>query len=109
MAYVERPFSADVIHLDGSAVVAVCGELDIATAPVLCKAVAEILSSHLEEVALDLSGVTFVDVAGLRALVDLQELAVISGTELQLRNVPDLAVRVIRFARFDLLLDFVGG
>lgn len=43
----------------------------------------------------------------IAALVDVRELAAMAGTQLDLRNVTDLALRVIRLARFDELVEAV--
>jgi anti-anti-sigma factor len=50
---------------DGSAVVSVAGELDVATAPELARALARIDG----DVTVDLSGATFADPSGLRVLL----------------------------------------
>ena len=48
-------FFANVVHEDGSLVLALTGELDIATAPALRRTVADLLSPHLRAVTLDLA------------------------------------------------------
>jgi anti-sigma B factor antagonist len=54
---------------DGTASLEVRGELDIGTAPQLAEAVDAALDDGCREVVLDLAGTTFVDSAGLGALV----------------------------------------
>jgi anti-anti-sigma factor len=52
----------------GVTTIALDGELDPATVPVLISTVADRLQDGQERVVIDLGGVTFIDCAGLRAL-----------------------------------------
>jgi anti-sigma B factor antagonist len=58
-------FTVVVEHLDGAVLVCPVGELDLATAPVL-EQVLETFVGGPPAIDLDLSGLTFVDRAGLR-------------------------------------------
>ena len=62
-----------VQHRDGVVVLAVEGEIDIATAPVLDAAVADALAEKPAALVIDLSGVTFLASAGVRILVQTAE------------------------------------
>jgi anti-sigma B factor antagonist len=95
------PLRAEIFHLDGTAVVRVSGELDLATGEMLRCAIAEIVTSNLRRVTLDLRELTFVDVAGLRALVDVSEMASVSSAEFRLSAVTDATRRAIRLAGFE--------
>ena len=97
----ESLFSANALHQDGSLVLALTGELDIATAPVLHRAVDELLSPHLKAVTLDLAELSFVDVVGLRALVDVKRHVGDAGAAFRLCSVNDSTQRVMQLARFD--------
>jgi anti-sigma B factor antagonist len=68
MAIDPSGFSISVSDSDGRAVVAVRGELDLATAPELEQAVLERLDAG-QDVILDLRGLQFMDSSGLRVLV----------------------------------------
>ena len=96
----ELPFSVNVVHEDGSLLMALAGELDIATAPVLRQAVDELLSPHLRAVTLDLATLDFVDVTGLRALLDVKEMVAGVPVDFQLCSPSDRTLRVIRLAGF---------
>jgi anti-sigma B factor antagonist len=63
-------------------VLVISGELDLGTAPQLLREVAEALSEGHSTVHLDLSGVSFIDCAGLRALIIGQRDARRSGRKL---------------------------
>jgi anti-anti-sigma factor len=66
--------------------VIVSGELDLNTAPRLREAVHEALSEGPPTVHLDLSKVSFIDCAGLQALIICQRNARLRGGELLLRR-----------------------
>ena len=53
----------DLVHLDGSALLAVTGKIDMETAPLLQKVLAQV-STFKVPVVLDFSGVTFMDSSG---------------------------------------------
>jgi anti-sigma B factor antagonist len=54
----------------GTSVLAVEGELDLATAPRLKAPLLDVASRHQDRVVIDLSGLTFIDSTALRLLVD---------------------------------------
>jgi|tagenome__1003787_1003787.scaffolds.fasta_scaffold20001870_1 anti-anti-sigma factor len=61
------PFGVQTLHVDGSAVIAITGEVDVATADRLWDVIEQTLTSGTPLV-LDMHGVTFFDVSGLRVL-----------------------------------------
>lgn len=67
-------------------VVAVAGELDLASYPRLEQAIDQVSGSAAETVVLDLAGLEFIDVAGLRAVLRSQERLRAAGKRLALRN-----------------------
>jgi anti-anti-sigma factor len=68
----------------GARVVAVAGEVDLATAPQLDTALAGLLAAPGPRVVLDLSGVTFLASRGIAVLLDAHERAVEREVELHL-------------------------
>ncbi|MFI8461996.1 STAS domain-containing protein [Kitasatospora sp. NPDC085464] len=70
------------------------GEIDLDTAPTLRRALAAALASH-REVVLDLSEVTFMDCAGLGALVQACDQADRRGRRLILRGAGRCVVRLL--------------
>jgi anti-sigma B factor antagonist len=63
------------VHLDGDRhVIEPTGELDIASAPVLEATVADLCASGAKTVVIDLSGLTFIDSTGLRAILTAQRI-----------------------------------
>ncbi len=96
----DSPFAVNVVYEDGSLVLALAGELDIAAVPVLRQAVDELLSPHLRAVTLDLATLDFVDVTGLRALLDVKEMVAGVPAEFWLCSPTDRTLMVIRLAGF---------
>ena len=60
------------IHDDGTVVLAVEGELDLASAPNLKWELAEAMRAKAKRIVLDMSGVTFIDSTALGVLVGAQ-------------------------------------
>ncbi|MEU8517688.1 STAS domain-containing protein [Kitasatospora sp. NPDC048722] len=82
-------------QVDEPFVVRARGEIDFDTAPSLRRALAAALESH-REVVLDLSEVTFMDCAGLGALVRARNQADRSGRRLVLRGAGRCVVRLLK-------------
>ena len=65
-----RRFVAATARLDdGRPVLSVMGEVDLATAPVLEETLVDLVETGIGDVIVDLSGCSFLDSAGVRALV----------------------------------------
>ena len=76
-------FGTELIHLDGDALLVVVGEVDAASSPMLHEACVD-LASITGRLVLDLSGVTFMDSAGLHVLIRLGQLE--GGSTVVVRN-----------------------
>ena len=80
---------------DGIATVAVDGELDIATAPVLDATLADVERGGTGTLLLDLHRVRFLDSTGLRSLLRARRRAETAGRRLRLANLPPAVERVL--------------
>ena len=67
------PIATSVVQHDGVVVLAVGGEIDLATAPAFEAAISDVLADDPPAFVIDLSGVTFLASAGLQLLVSTQE------------------------------------
>ncbi|MFB7676557.1 STAS domain-containing protein [Kitasatospora purpeofusca] len=85
-------------------VVRACGEIDLDTAPSLHRAPAAALESH-RKVVLNLSEVTFMDCAGLGALVRARNQADHGGARLVLRGAGRRVVRLLKLTGLHRRLD----
>jgi anti-anti-sigma factor len=100
-------FSADVVHQNGSVVLRITGELDIASARVLRKAVNDLVSPHLRALVVEVEELSFVDVVGLRALEQARCAVTAVHGEFRLRAVSNRMRQVIRLVGFGGLEDAV--
>ena len=89
------------ITFEGSEVLVVGGEIDLATASMLEDAIQAVRGT----VAVDLSGVTFMDSAGIRVLVREHQRREDSGDQLVLAAVSEPARGVLEVAG---LLEYLG-
>ena len=82
-----------------SIAITVTGELDMASAPGLRDALLSYCSAATTDpVVVDLSGVTFMDLSGLRPLTEAQRLLEGEGKTLKLRGVPHAVARLLHVA-----------
>jgi anti-sigma B factor antagonist len=63
------PLRIDTVDFDGRLVVAVHGELDIATSPLLDEALARARRTDAARILIDLAAVSFIDSTGLHVLI----------------------------------------
>ena len=92
-----------------SIVLEVDGELDLASAPQLKRALEQAWGNAPEEIVLDLGKLRFMDMAGLRVLLSARQRAEQRGTELVLTNVRDSIRRVLTLAGVNGLLPIRDG
>ena len=82
-------------------VVAICGEVDIQSAPELREELLRVIRRRGPELIIDLGGVTFMDCAGLNVLVATRRRAQLEGGWVRLIRVPPQAGRMISLLRLD--------
>jgi anti-anti-sigma factor len=70
---VEPAFSATLIHLNGSAVIALVGDLDVATVPEPSRTLDPLLEDGPTAIAPNFSGLSFIDSSGLAVLASAQQ------------------------------------
>jgi len=86
-----------VVDLPPECLVAVAGELDLASAPALDDTLRR-LDPRCEVVTLDLRALTFMDVAGLHAVVDARGLARATGRRLHIHGPRGEGARVLELS-----------
>ena len=87
-------------------VIELSGELDLAGAPVLESAVRDLNLSTARDAVLDLRQLTFIDAAGLNAVVDLYAECLHVATTLTIIPGPRNVQRLFELTRLDRLLPF---
>lgn len=80
---------------DGSAVVAISGELDLATAPRLIEALSRPQVEQASAVTVDLAGTDFIDSAGVRVLVEAARVTADAGAMLSVRGAHGWVAKVL--------------
>ncbi|MDP1795594.1 MAG: STAS domain-containing protein [Acidimicrobiales bacterium] len=75
--------------------VTVNGEIDAASSGALRAGVKDAISSGYKKVILDMAGVSFMDSAGLRALIDTQKLGENTGATVRIERASDSVSRLL--------------
>lgn len=86
------------------ALITLAGEIDLATAPQVRKALAECLSDGIRSIDVDLTAVTFCDASGLNAFLLASRFATEAGRTLRLHHPPQSMTRVIEITGAGFLL-----
>src|SRR5215212_4904587 len=89
------PFEVCCVEEGEAARLELRGELDMATAPVLERVIKTAARSHPDRIVLDLSGLSFVDVSGLRAILDAARSARRDGRSVVITNPMPHIVRLL--------------
>ena len=90
---------------DGSAVLCVLGEVDIATAPLLWERLEPAILAGPEVLVLDLAGLTFIDSTGLTVLIRAHKRLRDAGSRLVVRNPTVTVNRVLDVSGLDQVLE----
>jgi anti-sigma B factor antagonist len=93
--------------VDGEVRLAVAGELDIASAPELLARIEQVELSTSHTLALDLSEVTFMDVSGMRVLLEVAQRTKSRKARFVIRNPRRCASRVFGLTAVDQQLEIV--
>ena len=89
-----------------SLVLALRGELDLTSAPVFDRELEQVALSNPGRLVIDLSGLSFMDSTGLRALLQAREQASANQQELALRRGPRQVQRVLELTKTDEVFTF---
>jgi anti-sigma B factor antagonist len=106
---VQPRLGIDVARTRGRVVLALEGELDLATVPLLEETLAGAYASDASQILVDLSALTFIDAAGLRALLLADLRSRRDGNRLQMTAGPPQVQRLFEIAGVRDALPFVGA
>lgn len=98
-------FNSQIESRNGVARIALSGELDLATAPVLNEQLAHLEVPGIESIMLDLRDLTFMDGEGLRTFISADERAKANGHRLILIGAGPSARRLFELTDTQYLLD----
>jgi anti-anti-sigma factor len=102
------PFEVSCV-IDGSAAhLALCGELDMLSAPLLTREIVWAERADPARVVLDLRRLRFMDVSGLRAILDAARDARRKGRSLVIANPMPHIVRLLELTAIDQSLEVLG-
>jgi anti-sigma B factor antagonist len=82
-------------HDQGRSIITVTGDIDLGTAGNLLAHLAALVRHARRDIGLDLSGVTFIDCAGLRALIAVDALIRANGATMLLTAMSPAVVRLL--------------
>ena len=92
--------SYEILNVNGAAVVALNGDVDLQTSPLVRQKLLECLESNTK-VVVDLSAVNYIDSSGVASLVEAFQLSRKKGASFSLASVSSAAMRVLSLARLD--------
>jgi anti-sigma B factor antagonist len=95
------PLSFTEFSIDGQLRLAVAGELDMASAPLLLREIERLELDEPHTLALDLGGVTFMDVTGMRVLLEAAQRARSRQASFVIYNPRSCASRVFGLTAVD--------
>lgn len=101
----QPPFGTRVEEHDGVAVMALSGELDTATVPILRENLAPLEGNGLSTIVLDLRDLTFIDSSGLLAFLEARRRAMSNGHRLVMSGASSAAQRLFELTETQFLLD----
>jgi anti-anti-sigma factor len=101
----QPPFGARSQENDGVATIALTGELDMATAPILSDSLAPFDGNGVSTIILDLHDLTFIDSSGLLAFLEARRRAMSNGHRVLLSGASPSARRLFELTGTQFLLD----
>jgi anti-sigma B factor antagonist len=102
----QKPFEIDVQEREGSVLVRLSGEIDLAAVEAIETELLP-LEKRFPTVILDLRGVTFLDSTGLRAIVSADARARKNGSELKIVRGPEQVQKILYLSGLDKILPLV--
>jgi anti-anti-sigma factor len=102
------PFEVSCLHSEGHAQLALRGELDMSCAPLLMRELEAAESHHPKQILLDLAELSFMDVTGLRTILDAARRARRAGSQVVIANPRPHIIRLLELTAIDQTLEVQG-
>jgi anti-sigma B factor antagonist len=104
------PVKVDVSRDGDTSVIAVSGELDVSTGPDLSDAAVNALNeADCHRLALDLSGLSFIDSSGINALIGIRDASHRAHAALRISRMSPRVAEVLRLTAVDRLFDITDA
>ena len=97
----EGNLNIDVQRSEGRCTVRLDGDIDMSTAPVLRKALLEVIETPVERLLIDLGGVGYIDSSGVGTIVELRRRIDRSGSDLVLTGLQERVRSVFEITKLD--------
>ena len=97
---VENLMAFETREIDGTAVIALSGDIDLQSSPAVRQQLLTTFEVH-DRVVVDLADVTYIDSSGVASLVEAFQVARKKGGYFALANVSAAVMRVLSLARLD--------
>jgi len=97
-----------VSERDGTVIVAIEGEIDLESSPVLRQALLDALPRG-RSMVVDMAGVTLIDSSGVASLLEAFQESRKKGRNFSLSAVNDTVMRVLSLAHLDTVFPFIEG
>jgi anti-sigma B factor antagonist len=98
-------FDVATNRVDGQTVATIWGEVDVATAPQLWRALETLLDKGEHRIVLDLANLKFIDGSGLRVIAAAQKRCQAVDGELVVRSAPAVTLKLLRLTRLAEMLN----
>jgi anti-sigma B factor antagonist len=102
------PFEVSCVESSEHAQLALRGELDMSSAPLLTRELETVESHHPKEILLDLAELSFMDVTGLRTILDAARRARKVGSHVVIANPLPHIIRLLELTAIDQTLEVQG-
>jgi anti-sigma B factor antagonist len=102
------PFEVSCVETADQTLLALRGELDMSSAPLLTRELEEVESREPREITLDLAELSFMDVTGLRTILDAARRARRAGRSVVIANPLPHIVRLLELTAIDQTLQVQG-
>jgi anti-sigma B factor antagonist len=102
------PFEVSCAGTEERVLLGLRGELDMSSAPVLTRKLKAVARRRPKEIVLDLGELSFMDVTGLRVILDAARRARRDGGTLAIANPLPHIIRLLELTAIDQTLDVLG-
>jgi anti-sigma B factor antagonist len=101
--------TTDIREHKGVKVVAISGEIDMASSPALRKDLMGLIGSKVPVLMVDFSGVSYIDSSGIATFVEGLKAMMPYGGKLKFLGVPEKIQEIFSFSKLDKVFEIYGN